>query len=250
MSNNLDKINALAANYPPQSTLQMSNTSYSVLLFCEEFLSARWFWLDKTDPLDTISDVQWDELQGYVDKAYRELMTPMIGQVIAYVTSVPPPNVLYCDGSLYLRADFPDLYNLLDTAFIVDADHFRVPDLRGRAVVGAGVGTGLTSRSPADQFGTETHSLTGDENGNHTHTDLGHSHIDVGHSHADGIAVPSVITIGAGVPAPSAIPGVGTTAPGAANIANGFASIQSSGLGTAHNNLQPSFALNYGLIAR
>jgi len=250
MSNNLNEIVDLAANYPPQSTLVVSNTSFSVLLFLQPYLSSRAWWVDRTDPLDEISDLEWDELEEYIDRAYKELMSPMIGQIIAYVTASPTSNVLPCDGSQYLRVDFPELYAILDTAFIVDADHFRVPDLRGRTVVGAGIGTGLTSRSPGDNFGAETHSLTGDENGTHTHTDSGHSHVDLGHTHVDGNAVPTAILIGAGVPAPSAIPAVGVTGVGAANIANGFASIQSSGLGTAHNNLQPSYALNYGLVAR
>jgi microcystin-dependent protein len=250
MSNNLNKILTLAQNYPLQSTLQVSNTSYSVLLFLQPLLSSRYMWLDRQDELDEITDEQWDELESYVDKAYRELMTPMIGQVMAYVTALPPPNVLACDGSQYLRSEFPDLYALLDTTFIVDADHFRVPDLRGRTVIGAGAGIGLTSRSPGASLGEENHALTDGENANHTHVDSGHSHVDLGHTHVDNSAIPTAILIGAGVPAPSAIPSVAVTGAGFANIANGFAAIQSSGLGTPHNNMQPSYALNYGLVAR
>lgn len=250
MSDNLDSLVTLAANYPPQSTLVLSSTSIGVLFFAENLLSSRYWWLNKSNPLDEITDVQWDELQGYIDRAYRELMSPMIGQIVAYVTASPNSNVLPCDGSQYLRVDYPELYAILDTAFVVDADHFRVPDLRGRTVIGAGAGTGLTSRSPGASLGTESHALTGDENANHTHVDSGHSHVDLGHTHVDGNAIPTAITIGAGIPAPSAVPAVGVTGAGFANIANGFASIQSSGLGSPHNNMQPSYALNYGLVAR
>lgn len=95
----------------------------------------------------------------------------MIGTITPYVTAVPPQGFLECDGSTHLREDYPDLYALLDTAFIVDADTFRTPDLRGRTVIGAGSGTGLTPRSVDAQGGEETHTLTVGEMPSHQHNE-------------------------------------------------------------------------------
>jgi microcystin-dependent protein len=52
------------------------------------------------------------------------------------------------------------------------------PDLRGRFVLGAGAGAGLTSRSVNDKGGEEAHKLTLDEMPSHAHTvkDPGHLH--------------------------------------------------------------------------
>ena len=53
---------------------------------------------------------------------------------------------------------------------------FYVPDLRGRSPVGAGAGTGLTTRALGATGGAETHQLVTGEIPAHNHTDSGHSH--------------------------------------------------------------------------
>lgn len=250
MSNALDALETLADNYPPSNTVALSSTSVAVLFFLANTLKRPSTWLDRDDPYDEITDNQWDTLEEYIDRSFRELMTNMIGHIVAYATTSPPANVLPCDGATYLRVDYPEVYAVLDSFLILDADNFMTPDLRGRTIVGVGTGTGLSVRALGDSFGEELHSLTGAENGNHTHSDAGHGHTDIGHTHVDGNAVPTAILIGAGVPAPSAVPAVGVTGTGFANLTTGFADIQSSGSGDAHENMQPSFALNYGLVVR
>lgn len=94
----------------------------------------------------------------------------MIGTITPYVTAVPPQGFLECDGSNHLRTDYPELYALLDTAFIVDADNFITPDLRGRTVIGAGSGAGLTPRSVGATGGEEAHTLTVSELASHQHS--------------------------------------------------------------------------------
>lgn len=100
---------------------------------------------------------------------YRQDRGCMIGTIFPYATSVRPAGSLDCDGSTYLRSDYPALYAVLAPAFIADADHFFVPDLRGRAVVGAGQGPGLTGRLQNDAGGEEAHQLSVDELPNHQH---------------------------------------------------------------------------------
>lgn len=67
-----------------------------------------------------------------------EMSMCMIGTIQAYVTVNPPLNCLPCDGTLYAKALYPDLYARLDPQFIVDANTFYVPDMRGMILAGTG----------------------------------------------------------------------------------------------------------------
>lgn len=150
--------------------------------------------------------------------------TCMVGTIIAYATTAAPEGVLPCAGGTYLRVDYPDLYAALDAVFIVDADHFIVPDLRGRTVIGTGNGAGLTNRSVGETGGEETHSLTLPEIPAHTHSD---------HEHTPDVDVEGP----AGVP--QGAPGIWFPS-----------STGSAGGGGAHENMPPFTALKYGIIAR
>jgi microcystin-dependent protein len=152
----------------------------------------------------------------------------MIGQLVAYVSVSPPDGTLPCDGSVYNAVDYPLLWIALDPVFYVGPDTFATPDLRGRVLLGTSATYVI-----GDTGGEEEHTLTIAEIPGHTHSDSGHTH-------ADGNATPTPIAIGAGVPAPSAIPSVGVTGVGFANNA-------SSGGDSPHNNLQPYLAVKYGI---
>lgn len=165
----------------------------------------------------------------------------MIGTIMAYVTVTPPPSCLPCNGSVYERAAYPVLYERLAAAYIVDADHFRTPDLRDKVVLGASVDHPLASTGgafehtltvqemPAHAHGTDPHAHTTQPHGHatdphahttqpHGHSTLPHSHTDGGHVHGEIPAIPSVAGIGLDAPIPSAVPGAGLTAPASANI--------------------------------
>lgn len=94
----------------------------------------------------------------------------MIGVIVPSAIGTLPDHMLDCDGSSYARADYPDLYSVLDATYIIDADTFRVPDLRGRAAIGTGTGDDLTARALDDTGGEETHVLTEGEMPAHSHT--------------------------------------------------------------------------------
>jgi len=51
----------------------------------------------------------------------------LIGSLILYATGTAPNNTLLCDGSSHLRTDYPQLYAVLASPYIVDADHFITP---------------------------------------------------------------------------------------------------------------------------
>jgi microcystin-dependent protein len=147
-----------------------------------------------------------------------------------------PGNWLPCDGASLLRSTYPDLFAAIGTTYgATDASHFTIPDLQGRVPLGAGTGSGLSPYSLGDVGGEETHTLVTTETPAHSHTDTGHSHSEI-------VAAPNITTIGVGAPEPTAIPGVGITGAGSANLT-------ATGGDGAHNNLQPFVALNYYIVA-
>jgi microcystin-dependent protein len=155
----------------------------------------------------------------------------LAGVILPYVTSDPPVFALPCDGSTYLRADYPALYAVLDSSFIVDPDHFVTPDLRDRVMLGEG-----SSYAVGDVGGEAEHTLTITEMPSHAHTDAGHTHAEIA-------AVSAVINGGLEAPAAAAIPTGALTG-------SGFANIQNTGGDGAHNNLQPYLAVKFCIVAR
>lgn len=80
--------------------------------------------------------------------AYVSIDTVPIGAVIPFFgneASVPDEYVL-CDGSELSMDDYSELWAIIKTSDLErrragdSADNFRVPDLRGRAIFGAGIG--------------------------------------------------------------------------------------------------------------
>lgn len=91
------------------------------------------------------------------------------GTIVLNLTQTWPANWLACDGNTYLRTTWPELYAVLHSSFIIDADHFFVPNLRGRIPVVAGSGTGLTQRIIGQSGGEEKHTLSVSELAQHFH---------------------------------------------------------------------------------
>lgn len=155
----------------------------------------------------------------------------MIGSIVPVVLENLPDYMLPCDGSSHNRVDYPDLYDMLESAYVDDADTFHTPDLRGLTVIGA------DTTYPVDSTGGEAeHTLTEAEMPAHSHTDSGHAH-----AIQEGVEVPVFAPGEVPVTAFDFIPGITGSA---------SANIQPTGGGDSHNNMQPYRALNYALIAR
>jgi len=74
MSHMLDAILAQAADGSPV-TVTLSSESVAVLLFGSEFLSERENWLDRgADPMDEVTDADWDEIEKLVGNAYQDII--------------------------------------------------------------------------------------------------------------------------------------------------------------------------------
>jgi len=225
----------LAASYAG-SIVRLSGESLALFLSTEELTEfVHWRYGDAIP-----DQSQQDDIEALVAQAYEELMiNPLIGTLFPLITDVIPDGALECDGATYNRVDYPNLYAALASPYIVDADTFTVPDLRGRTIIGAGAGAGLSTYASGDTGGEESHVLTTAELAAHSH-----GVTDPSHTHVEGIAAPNVTTVGPGAPQPTAIPAVGATGAAFTGI-----SIQNTGSDSAHENRQPYFALRIAVWA-
>lgn len=94
------------------------------------------------------------------------------GTIKSWAGASVPAGWLNCDGAAISRSTYAALFATVGTAYGVGdgSTTFNVPDRRGRVIVGAGTGSGLSARSRGQSGGAETHPLTGSENGAHSHT--------------------------------------------------------------------------------
>jgi len=162
----------------------------------------------------------------------------MVGQITPYMTADPPTFCLDCDGGTYNRTDWPELYALIDPAFIVDADTFVTPNLNNGSVpIGAGMSETGTDFVVGASGGEETHALTDTENGTHNHLDSGHAH-----------SIPSHTDLAVVVPGEGLASLLLPIIPSVTGTAS--ANNQPSGDGTPHNNMPPFVVLKYCVVAR
>ena len=75
-----------------------------------------------------------------------------------------------CDGRLLLKSQYPELYAIIGVTFgSLAADSFNIPDIRGRTIVGAGIGVGLSNRVVGSIGGSETVTLEKNQMPKHCH---------------------------------------------------------------------------------
>lgn len=168
----------------------------------------------------------------------------MIGQIVMFAgaSARVPAGWKICDGSALSRTTYSSLYGVIGTTWGSGngSTTFNIPDLRGRAPVGAGQGTGLTNRTLGDTVGAETVKLTAAQSGlpAHTHTLAGK----VAYT-TDGFAGDQYDSLtGSGYKAVR----TETASDGVHNMsATGAVSGGASAASSAHNNMQPSAVVNY-----
>jgi len=181
-------------------------------------LTKEWNW----EEFGSITAEQAAEEATSVFMDYYEERPCMIGAIIPYATSTLPTGTLACDGSTYNKSSYPALYDSLDSAYIVDATSFRVPDLRGRSIIGTGQGSGLSNRAIDASGGEETHILTVGEMPSHAHNYTG----------------PIINPFST----PGPTPNFSASGP--------LAATTSTGGGSSHENMHPWRALKYAIVAR
>lgn len=147
------------------------------------------------------------------------------GTLLDFAGGTVPSGFLACDGARASRSTYAGLFAVIGTTWGAGdgTTTFNVPDLRGRATIGAGTGTGLTARTLAGTTGVETVTLTEAQSGL------------VGHYHNTQSASQQFVVIGSGASGTSV--GSGGTSAGGAGATAGVTGAPAS---QSHNNMQPS----------
>lgn len=157
------------------------------------------------------------ELMKYVIMSIKEFS--MLGAVIPVIRETLDTSMLLCDGSVYNKVDYPQLWEVWPSA-MKDATTLTLPDLRNLFLVGAGLDYSL-----ADTGGEAEVTLT----------------VDTIPSHQHNYSLPTfnVDVESVGVPDPTGVGQPALTTP-----------TSSTGGDQPHENRPPYYAVIYAVIAK
>ena len=140
------------------------------------------------------------------------------GFIADFAGTSAPSGWLACDGSAVSRTTYADLFAVISTTWGAGngSTTFNLPDLRRRVRVGSGgTGTGTLGNAVGNTGGAETHTLAVSEMPSHSH---------------------SLSSGGTNIWADGTTFTIGTTGPAVLRVGT----LQNTGGGGSHNNLQPS----------
>ena len=159
---------------------------------------------------------------------------PFIGQVIAVGFNFAPVGWALCQGQLLPINQNTALFSLLGTTYGGDGQStFGLPDLRGRAALGMGQGSGLQPYVLGQPGGVESVTLTANQFASHTHA-------------LQAAATATTATPGSGVVLGTPAAATPTyAAAGTATQLVGSTVSPAPGSNGPHENRQPSLAINY-----
>lgn len=96
---------------------------------------------------------------------------PFLGEITIFAGNYAPQGWAFCNGQLLPIAQNTALFAILGTTYGGDGiNNFALPDLRGRAPVGAGIGPGLSPYTLGEMGGSETTTLLSNQNPIHNHS--------------------------------------------------------------------------------
>jgi len=154
---------------------------------------------------------------------------PFLGEVRWFAGNFAPRGWAKCDGQLLAVNSNQALFSLLGTMHGGDGrTTFGLPDMRGRGMIHAGNGPGLSLRNIGNKSGSEEEALSVVTSPSHSHTLRAES------SNGDSV-----------LPHDRVISKVGRLRvyEPTSSVDMGSTSIAASGGGQAHNNVQPHIAL-------
>ncbi|MFO0909469.1 MAG: tail fiber protein [Isosphaeraceae bacterium] len=157
---------------------------------------------------------------------------PFVGEILLMAITYVPQGFADCNGQLLAINQNQALFSLLGTTFGGNGTtNFALPDLRGRAPIHFGQGSGLTSYTLGGKGGAETVALNSTQMPSHQHTPLCSS------------AVGNQVAPAGNVWAGSANDNLYSTATPSTTMY--AAAVGSAGNNQAHENRQPVLALRY-----
>ncbi len=100
----------------------------------------------------------------------RNMVGALTGEIDMIAGNVAPRDWAFCDGQILKINQHLVLFSVIGTQFGGNGTTtFALPDLRDRAIVGAGKGEGLTPRPVAENLGKDSFKLTDKQIPSHTH---------------------------------------------------------------------------------
>jgi len=201
-----------------KTIVALSPMSAAIVLACGVFFRKDYNWIVNGE---TPTENELDEISKATALLEYEVQSSMIGMIIPNVLAAYTGlEILPCDGSTYLKSDYPELSALIAPEYEVDPTHFRVPNLQGKFPLGSGDVETLGSNG-----GEKEHTLTIAEMPNHNHDyQMPTFNVDI-----ESVGVPD--PTGVGNP-----PQVWSTT--------------YTGGDSPHNNMPPYEVINYGIVAR
>lgn len=159
-------------------------------------------------------------------------MENFLGEIRLFPYTRIPSGWLKCEGQVLAINQFQALFSLIGTEFGGNGQtSFMLPDLRGRAILGAGQDGGYLYQN-GTQGGAEAVTLSVAEMGAHTHN------VEAVSGPADQYIGAGYVLAAVGVPLYSGSTGAGTTEISPTTI-------ETAGGGQPHDNVQPSTVSTY-----
>lgn len=170
--------------------------------------------------------------------AARDTLLP-VGTISYFPTASIPNGWLIADGSAVSRSTYAALFAQIGTTYGVGdgSTTFNLPDGRGRSLIGAGQGSGLTNRVLGATGGAETHQLTEAQMPLHGHP-VQMNYVSGGSSQLTGGLIVNANSNSGTQPAYTGAP---------SNSAG--QQIGGAGGGQSHNNMQPFLTVNMCIYA-
>lgn len=107
-----------------------------------------------------------------LERAVRGSLDCVPGDIKVTAKATPDVGWLLCNGAAVSRITYAALFDAIGTVAGTGdgSTTFNLPDLRGRTIVGAGAGPGLTARTLGALLGEEAHLQAASELHPHSHT--------------------------------------------------------------------------------
>jgi microcystin-dependent protein len=145
------------------------------------------FWKTPTSVTVQIPQGLIELVRGAVG-GMRRILLYEVGKIVDFGTATVPAGYLECDGTSYLRTQYPDLFAAISTTWgSVDGTHFNVPNLKDtgrfrRSRTGAlAVGTYQANQNLAHTH-TGSVNVAGSCTGTTDNTSIAHTHNVVGNT--------------------------------------------------------------------